>query len=252
MMARIGGKLGQIRRSKRHVLPFTDHAGKEALMVFVGWETSPLPPLYSFSLYFTHEDVNPGNVHPVELLNALVKNTPLDCYPCPFRLELYFLPMPGATVEECDAACIAHYLEEKRIRGDYMRQIEDIETSVSPSGSLPGFVPSYIDNKYCEWHRGLLYSYQAADWRTDKQLVRRVVFDPLPEEELGSLAEEVKEEFHGVLPQMFVSLLAIRQSDTEDLGALVGSHMFLTAHGDTENVTNEPRHIARERGWSTW
>jgi hypothetical protein len=66
-----------------HVLLFTDHTGEEALMVFEGRETCPLPPLYSFAMYLTHKDVNAENVQPVELLDAIRRGTPLQNYPCP-------------------------------------------------------------------------------------------------------------------------------------------------------------------------
>jgi hypothetical protein len=250
------GKLGRIYRRKTHVLPFVDHAGKEALMVFSGRETCPLPPLYSFHIYFTHQDVKPENVQPAELLKALVRDTPYDAYGCPYRLELHFLPMPSADAQECDEACMAHYLEEKRHRGDYKDQIVGFENSLMPSGSLPGFVPSYIQVESCEYLRSLLFCYQGANWRTDKQPARRISFDSLPEEELDVLDDEVKEEVgvDGVLPPVYVTLQFFQESDTEwSVGpAYAGEHMFYISNADTQNMTNGPYHEAVERGWQTW
>ena len=249
------GKAGRMYRVKIHVLPFTDHAGKEALMVFRGRQTCPLPPLYGFHVYFTHQDVNPGNVQPVELLEALVRDTPYFAYGCPYRLELHFLPMPGVTVEECDKACIAHYLEEKRHRGDYSSQIIHYETSIIPSGSLPGFVPSYIQYEGCDWLQGRLYSYQGANWSTDKQPARSIGFDPLPEEKLHVLAEEVMEEcaVDGVLPPNRVDLRAFQKGEEYGVGPQhAGEDMYYLSNGDTQTITLEPYQQAVERGWSTW
>jgi hypothetical protein len=242
-----------IRRSKTHILSFADHAGKEALMVFDGTETCPLPSLYSFSFYFTHEAVNSGNVHPTEFLRAIIQDTPFVSYPCPFRLEIYFLPMPGATAEKCDEACIAHYEEEKKGRGIYHRQIMALKASIrsgrsssTDRGRLPGFVSSYVEDRFYDYHRGLLYSYQGADWRTDEQLVRRIKSNAIPHAENSLLADEIKED---EFTPIRVTLQAIKKSDT---AGHVGEWMFYSAHGPTECITNGPWGEAEERGWTTW
>ncbi|KAH7558257.1 hypothetical protein J3E72DRAFT_436283 [Bipolaris maydis] len=245
------GAQGRIQRIKTHVLPFTDHTGKEALMIFEGRETCPLPPLYSFAMYFTHKDVNAENVQPNELLDAIRRGTPLQNYPCPFRLEIYFLPAPSEDAAS-DEACIAHYREEKRSRGEYTRQIDAINAeSGTGTGGLPGFVPSYIDDPYGDFHHGRLFNYQGPNWRTDKRPVHRVFFDPIPQEEYAPIAEEAGEP--EVLQPVQVTLHAMQESDTEGFGAsFVGMTMFETAHGKTENETNGPWQEAVERGWSTW
>jgi hypothetical protein len=65
-------------------------------------------------------------------------------------------------------ACIAHYCEEKKSRGDYKRQIEAFETSIKTgsdgsTGSLSGFVPTYVDISVGEFYHELPYSYQGVD-----------------------------------------------------------------------------------------
>jgi hypothetical protein len=178
------GSRGRIHRIKTHVLSLVDHTGKEALMIFTGREMCTLPRLYSFAIYFTHTETSPRNIQPAKLLEAIARDAPLE-NTCPFRLEIYFLPVAG--VEKSDEACIAHYCEEKRSRGDYKRQIEALETSIKTgSGSstegLPGFVTTYIDIPLGDFYHGLLYSYQGVDWSTNKQLARCIYFDPISQE----------------------------------------------------------------------
>lgn len=248
---------GRIQRMKTHVLPFTDHTGEEALMVFEGRETCPLPLLYSFAMYFTHKGVNADNVQPNELLDAIRRGTPLQNYPCPFRLEMYFLPAPSEEAAS-DENCIAHYREEKRRRGDYMRQIEAVDAATSTgSGSdtgargLPGFVPSYIDDLISEYHHGLLYNYQGPNWLKDKQPVRCVYFDSIPQEVYAPIAEEAGEP--EVLPPVCVTLHPMQESDTEGPDAsFIGMSMYEKSNGKTKNETNGPWQEAVERGWSTW
>lgn len=259
------GLLGRIRRLKTHVLPFTDHTGKEALIVFEGREINPLPPLYGFAIYFTHPDVYPDTVDPMELLHAIMRDTPLENR-CPIRLDLYFLPSSGSA--DNDDECIVHYRGEKAARGDYTRQIQAVENSAtnqdegqdeskaSVDGSdrvreLPGLVPSYINDPISEFHHGLLYIYQSPDWRTDRRMARRVYFDPISQEEYAPLAEDVGEA--EVLTPTCIGFDAIQQSDTTEQGAaLVGMSMFEISHLKTENETNEPWHEAIERGWTSW
>ncbi|EUC49667.1 hypothetical protein COCMIDRAFT_32893 [Bipolaris oryzae ATCC 44560] len=248
------GAQGRIQRIKTHVLPFTDHTAKEALVIFEGRETCPLPPLYSFAMYFTHKDVNAESLQPAELLDAIRRGTPLQNYPCSFRLEIYFLPAPSEDAAS-DEACMAHYREEKRSRGDYTRQIDAVEapgsSTASSTGGLPGFVPSYINDPYGDFYHSRLYNYQGPNWRTDKQPVRRVFFDPIPQEQYAPIAEEAGEP--EVLPPVNVTLHMMQESDAEDSGAnFLGLTMYDTAYIKTENETNGAWQEAVERGWSTW
>ncbi|KAI0873966.1 hypothetical protein GGS24DRAFT_461359 [Hypoxylon argillaceum] len=84
-----GGHFTPIRRSKVHVLHFSDHAGKPACMVFRGRETCTLPPLYAIAIYFTHPEADPSAVDPEALFETIIRRTPLESG-CFLRLELFF------------------------------------------------------------------------------------------------------------------------------------------------------------------
>ncbi|KAH6629706.1 hypothetical protein C7974DRAFT_359651 [Boeremia exigua] len=239
------GAAGRIQRAKTHVIPFTDRAGRQALIVFYGRESCPLPPLFGFAMYFTHPDATPDTVKPVELMEAIKRKTPLE-NGCSIRLELYFDAVT-------DDDCIAHYLREKAARGDYRRQIQNLETSDDTEGQqggvgrLPGLVPSYIDVPDVEYHHGVLFNYPGADWRTDKLPARRIFFDPISEEEYARTGES------DVLPPVYVSSMPVQASDTaEDGVSFVGMAMFELSNARTKNETTGPWQDAIERGWTSW
>lgn len=258
------GAAGRIQRVKTYVVPFTDHTGREALIVFDGRVSCPLPPLFSFAIYFTHPNVNPGTVRPVEVLEAIKRKTPLENW-CSIRLELYFLS--ASDVDSTDDKCIVHYCKEKAARGDYTRQIQNLENSAmdhdqqrrgGPSihgnnegRQLPGLVPSYIDEPDVDYHHGLLFSYPGPDWRTDKRLARCVYFDPISEEDYARIAEKNGES--EALPPAFVSSMPMQASDTTEEGQkFVGMVMFEISNARTNNETNGPWQEAIERGWTSW
>ncbi|CAN9163264.1 unnamed protein product [Alternaria alternata] len=105
-------------------------------------------------------------------------------------------------------------------------------SSSTNRGRLPGFVSSYVEDRSYDYHRGLLYSYQGADWRTDEQLVRRIKFNAIPHAENSLMADEVKED---EFTPIRVTLQAIKKSDT---AGHVGEWMFYNAHGPTEKQKN--------------
>jgi hypothetical protein len=72
------GAAGCIQRVKTHVVRFTDHTGREALIVFDGRVSCLLQPLFSVAVYFTHADVTPDTAGPVEVLEAMKRKTPLE------------------------------------------------------------------------------------------------------------------------------------------------------------------------------
>ncbi|EUC30908.1 hypothetical protein COCCADRAFT_102695 [Bipolaris zeicola 26-R-13] len=181
----------RIYRIKPHILPFTDHSNTQSLLLFEGRESCPLPPLYTFSLYFTHKTANTTTIHPLDLFTAIRRGTPLQHYPCPFRLEFSFLSTPSAPTS--DETCISHYRAEKQHRGDYTAQLASRTPGSSPTG-LPGFVPSYIDNTSFEFYHGLLFIYQGAGWRTEKEAMRCDSFDPISQDEYDGVGEEGEEE----------------------------------------------------------
>jgi hypothetical protein len=266
-----GAAGGRIQRVKTHVNPFTDHSGRKALMVFDGWVSCPLPPLFSFAVYFTHPEVTPETVKPVEVLEIVKRNTPFDSS-CSIRLELYFLPAPD--VDSSIDDCIAHYRKEKAARGDYTRQIQDLENSATDeeeeedddeeqqqggasvhgndqARQLPGLVPSYIDSPFSDYYHGIIFRYPGADWSTDKRPARRICFDRISEEEYAR-ATEGNDEFHR-LPPVHVSSMPFQESDTTYLGeTFVGMAMFDVAHARVKNETGHWWHEARERGWKSW
>jgi hypothetical protein len=89
------------------------------------------------------------------------------------------------------------YRQEKRSRGDYTRQIEALNKSICngsdrSTGNLPDFVPSYINDLISEYYHGRLHSHQATDWRTEKQPVSCIYFDPISKEECSQLADEAR------------------------------------------------------------
>ncbi|KAI4862448.1 hypothetical protein F4820DRAFT_22252 [Hypoxylon rubiginosum] len=259
MMTSRGGSIGglglmsRIRRLKIHVLPFTDHAGKEACMVFEGRETCSLPPLYTIAVYFTHPDASPDTVDPKGLLAAIRRNTPLSGH-CSIRLDLYFVPSAAATDVD---QCIAHYQAEKSSRGDYTRQIQAIENlsggrdDTETAEALPGLVPSYIDDPTIEHYHGLLYICQDKDWRAGNRMLCRVCFDPIGQDEYASSTQDSSE--LEVLAPTYIAWDAIERDEADVQGPdLVGMRIFETSHMKTENETDEPWQEAVERGWTSW
>jgi hypothetical protein len=245
---------GRIQRVKTHVIPFTDHSGREALMAFDGWVSCPLPPLFSFAIYFTHPKVTPETIKPVEVLEAIKRKTPFDSS-CSIRLELYFLPAPNA--DSSDDDCIAYYRKKKAARGEYTRQIQDIENSATDNDDeeqqqggasvhsndqarqLPGLVPSYIDRPSSNYYHGIIFRYPGADWSTDKRLARRIHFDRISEEEYARVTEE-NDEFHR-LPLVYVSSMPFQECDTTEVGErFVGTAMFNAADAKIKNETISP------------
>ena len=250
-------------------------------MVFDGWVSCPLPPLFSFAIYFTQMTLE--TVKPVELLKAIKRATPYDNTGCPIRLELYFLPASDVD-SSADDECIAHYRKEKAARGDYTRQIKHVEetaqedythqiqdmkdsasdddieeqqqsrASVPGNGQtrqLPGLVPSYIDSPRSDYYHGIIFRYPGPDWSTDKRPARRICFDRISEEEYARVTEGDDEFFR--LPPILVSSMPFQESDATYEGeTFVGIAMFYAAHGKTENETNHPWSEARDRAWKSW
>ncbi|KAL4884064.1 hypothetical protein BJY04DRAFT_21231 [Aspergillus karnatakaensis] len=136
-------------------VPFTDHTGRTAYMVF---KKGTIPPLFSFSIYFTHLQATPQKADMLALEKEI---TPYDTV---VRYDMYFLP--GASAEEC----ITHYNGEKAVRGSYKDQIKSLRaaphTEVRPlsgtSGQLPGMVTRYVG---ISPHRAELFVSPDEDWR---------------------------------------------------------------------------------------
>ncbi|KAL4872068.1 hypothetical protein BDV12DRAFT_162972 [Aspergillus spectabilis] len=98
------------------------------------------PPLYSFSIYFTHPQATPENTDMQTLENEL---TPDDFF---IRYDMYFLP--GASAGDC----VAHYQGEKAVEEVTKAQIKTLRASpcsgIRPlpgtKGQLPGMVNRYF------------------------------------------------------------------------------------------------------------
>ena len=156
-----------------HTVPFTDHLGKSAYIVFRNAESETLPPLFSFAIYLTHPNAALETIDLYGLYEEIVEG--LSNWEV--RLDFYFLPSPP-TYEDC----ITHYLGEKAKRGTYLRQIRmfkrrrRVETHPLPGTEVqvPGMVKKY--GLYNTDH--VLCVFPGLDWRERSQTMAAVYFDP--------------------------------------------------------------------------
>lgn len=240
------GRAGRIHTVKNHAIPRTDHAGNPALVVFQGRKSRPLlPPLYSFSVYFTHGSASPATVDTDALAGVI-----WGIGPASFRLELFFVP--GGSRDEC----IAHHHAEKRLRGDYMPQVEAagalpsddeggeslVEGDGAESNVMPGLVPSYRDQDTIAYH-GVLYAIEGPECPVADQKARRVLFDPVTQAEWDAVMR-----FYGEPEQTVEPVWEAEAETLED----IGSRMRLESRFRTENVTNGAWQKALNRGWTLW
>ncbi|KAL4807200.1 hypothetical protein BDV18DRAFT_137149 [Aspergillus unguis] len=174
-----------------HTIPFTDHMGGEAFMVFkhgIGAESSKLPPLFPLVVYFTHPNAVPTDVDLGALLRA-IREAKIDS-DFHFRLDVYFLP--GASEDDCKT----HYLAERATRADYATVMHDFNSRVfqqrsqrhntilddetpTPASTtlrprLPGMAHSHPG---LEPYRALLLVCPEANWRDNAQRITCVRFD---------------------------------------------------------------------------
>ncbi|KAL4986482.1 hypothetical protein BDW68DRAFT_163066 [Aspergillus falconensis] len=250
----MANRIQRIQRMQNHVLPFTDHQGHAARLVFCSRASCPLPPLYAFAIYFTHTDASPDSVDPAALFSAI--NRPSGTLE--IRLELFFLP--NATVEDC----IAHYRGERAKRGDYRAQIAALEnenqtdhpSTPAPAGDessgrgLPGLVPSYID--YFKTYHGVLYLCTARDWSLDKREMCQVLFDPCREEEWADWREESDPEVQPAFQLRWSPLDQDSPVPDPPVRGSVAQEMHLISNRQRHNITTEPWDEAVERGWTRW
>ncbi|RYP75091.1 hypothetical protein DL769_003887 [Monosporascus sp. CRB-8-3] len=222
------GQMRPVRRLKTHVLPFMDHAGGAACIVFEGREACPLSPLYGIAIYFTHPDASHDTANPEVLFDAIRRDTPLSNH-CPIRLEFFFNPSAaGAEI----GACIAHYRAEKSLRGDYRRQIQAVESSTETDNDerarvqrLPGMVSSYVNHPSIKYYHGLLYICLDQDWRAGRRVMRRVHFDPISQEQYAALTQDSGE--HETLAPTYLAWDAIERGDANLQGpGLVGMRLL--------------------------
>lgn len=158
---------------KVHTIPFMDHRSKTAYMVFQNLEPFPLPPLYSFAIYFTHPAAAPENTNDMvsfyQQLTSEYGGGDFD-----IRFDMYFLP--SATHEDC----ISHYSTEKATRGIYLEQVQRFEQCgrdevhlFSETSQVPGMVDKYHTANQ------VLYICSRKDWRGGDQTLSVLKFNEL-------------------------------------------------------------------------
>ncbi|KAL2869007.1 uncharacterized protein BJX67DRAFT_348478 [Aspergillus lucknowensis] len=181
-----------------HAVPFTDHMGNEAFMVFkngIDTEFSTLPPLFPFAVYFSHPGAIPSPDES-DLVGLFIDiregGLSSDFH---FRLDVYFLP--GASEVDCKT----HYLAERASRADYetiIREFEDRTLQLSGQGvscdsshaqtttRLPGMARSHPG---LEPYRGLLLLCAQPVWRDGAERISCVLFDKLAVEDTTNEGE---------------------------------------------------------------
>ncbi|KAL2868859.1 uncharacterized protein BJX67DRAFT_379801 [Aspergillus lucknowensis] len=141
-------------RHERYCLPFTDHRGSTAYMVFNAYVECPLPKLYSFAVYLTHSHIDPHHPDIHDSLKvfyeaAISTDSGNLVVPDIWRLDFYFVP--GAT----DTECTEHFHGELAVRGSFnatirsyreYRRADPQHEPPSPPGTLPGMVDWYDDH----------------------------------------------------------------------------------------------------------
>lgn len=261
MASGLGPWAHRVRRT--HVIPFDDHAGQRALTVFQS--SSPLPFLYSFPLYFTHQDASPATSNAQELYHAVTQGPLYESNTVEYRLDLYFLP--GASHDDC----IAHYRGEKAARGTYQAQVDALAASsgggggAQPGGGasrMPGLVASYAahDKTRFRYHGLLLICDYSPDWRHGDQLLSLVEFEPLSPEDYERYSRDPGDPREpDVLPATAVRPEAVGEGSPGYGRELPRPHFGVRALGVTlwervprQEAWQEAWQEARGRGWTAW
>ncbi|KAL3458681.1 hypothetical protein BJX64DRAFT_219060 [Aspergillus heterothallicus] len=238
-----------------HTIPFEDHTGKPAYMVFKNTASTPLPSLFSFAIYFTHQATTPKTVKMQSLCEAITPPLPDFEH---IRFDIYFLP--SATTEDC----VAHYNAEKKARGSSKDQIRvfkilPLETD-DPSSvgevkvKLPGMVRRYhsLDHDY----RSLLFISPTETGQDGGMLC--VLFDRKQRRPTSS--NEIQNNNNAEpnpLPSIHTTLSPINQEDPSyDFTRREGPHpisdiVYDTAHVDRSMYMGAWVEAGR-RGWTTW
>ena len=163
---------GKTRSIITHTIPFLDHRSKTSYMVFENMPRCPLPPLFSFAIYFTHPSATPDLVG---LFDQVSEDSGGDADFAGVRFDIYFLP--SATHEDC----ISHYSTEKATRGSYLEQVrvlnqcprDEVHPLAGTSPVVPGMVNMY-DRAY-----QVLYICSEKDWREGQQTLCKLHFTEL-------------------------------------------------------------------------
>lgn len=164
------------RKLKDYIVPFTDHQGSSAYMLFTNQEHSPLPPLYSFAIYFTHPRATYENADLMGLYKKLKEEDKGDF---DVRFDMYILP--SASYE----GCVRHYCGEKRKRRVFTAQVRMLDSCrldeprpvAGTQGQLPGLVPQYYSD-YSDPGQHIFIS-ENESWKDGEGLVN-IWFPRLP------------------------------------------------------------------------
>ncbi|PLB46734.1 hypothetical protein P170DRAFT_428027 [Aspergillus steynii IBT 23096] len=218
-----GAKPGRPTRVKVHTVPFTDHSGKIAYMVFQNLVELPLPPLFSFAIYFTHADAAPEHVDMTGLYDQLTSGPEIDV-----RFDLYFLP--GASQED-----------STRSRSGWSRDAIATRSTRPPgtTGQLPGMVYKYHGMSP---YRGLLYICPERNWRDGQLTVDCVSFDPRATSKEHDPVQVRTRPLSNDSPIF---------DDDDDFRHNVSQEMFEMAHWKRDDALG-PWQKATSWGWSTW
>ncbi|KAJ5468792.1 hypothetical protein N7475_006544 [Penicillium sp. IBT 31633x] len=226
-------------RVEIYTIPFTDHRGATAHMVFWNLESFPLPPLFSFAIYFTHPDVTPEHTDVVGFFKEIHA-----CNPDGFDVRFDNYHLPSATYEDC----IQHYQEEKASRGSYMGQVQMLKQAdrdeIHPLPEQPAKIPGMV-RKY---HRTgqVLFICSDKDWREGRHALTVLKFGRSSHSTNTDSTPEFTIEEDRPMTQ---------QSPAYDLTSPsarpVEDEMFFLAHRDRDLYLT-PWQKATSRGWKGW
>lgn len=217
-----------------HTVPFTDHRGLTAYMAFENLGAFPLPPLFSFAIYFTHPAVTPENADVLGLFKE-IQTCNRDSFDV--RFDTYFIP--SAAYEDC----IQHYRDEKARRGIYTDQVrmfkqcdrDEVHPLPGTASQIPGMVKKYHGADQ------VLFVCSEKDWKEGQKTLTVLKFgrssktDPAP-------SFRVQED-RPMTQQSPASQLA---STTP-----VDEEMFDMAHRDRDIFLGTWQK-ATSRGWTGW
>lgn len=220
-----------------HTIPFTDHRGSTAYMVFMNLEAFPLPPLFSFAIYFTHPAVTPDNSDALGLFKE-IKAYNEDGFDV--RFDTYFLP--SATNEDC----IQHYHDEKARRGIYTDQVrmfkqcnrDEVHPLPGTASQIPGMAKKYHDADQ------VLFICSDKDWQEGQKVLTVLKFGSCSSNASTTSAFQVEED-----RPITQESPAYHLNTTS--GPPVEEEMFDMAHRDRDIFLGTWQK-ATSRGWTGW
>ena len=225
---------GKARTIKVHTIPFIDHRGQTAYMVFSNLEHFPLPPLYSFAIYFTHPAATPDLEGFYEQLAWEECGGGSDFA---VRFDIYFLP--SATYKDC----ISHYSNEKATRGSYLDQVRMFKQcnrdEVHPLTEASQVVPGMVDQYYMA--NQVLYICSEKDWREGNQTFCELSFKELADADTTPAFIATDRPITTHSPAYYF----------ENSKYPVAGKMYDMAHRDREFFLG-PWQKATYRGWTGW